>query len=138
MFIDNTLHLLFHFFSEQHDGFLLGDKGYPLLTCLMTPYRHPQPAQERFNAAHGRSRTRVEQAFGILKRRFHCLHDEIRLEPEVACKVIVCAVILNNIALRRNDEVEPLLERRWLIEPVENDTVTGAIVRDDIQRNFFA
>jgi hypothetical protein len=92
----------------------------------------------RFNNAQARTRTRVEQAFGILKRRFHCLHDEIRLHPEQACKVIVCSVIFNNIALKRNDVVEPLLERQYNLAPIDDDAITGRVVRDNLRATYFA
>ena len=51
------------------------------------------------------TRALIEQAIGILKRRFPCLHTELRVKPEKCAKIIVSAVILHNIAVNNNDEL---------------------------------
>ena len=77
-------------FPGQHNGFLLGESGYPCLRFLMTPILHPaSPAEERFNNSLWRTRVLVEQTFGILKRRFQCLHSEVRTTPHNAVTYIV-------------------------------------------------
>ena len=54
-------------------GFLLGDSAYGLSTFLLTPYKIPNCAeQDRFNAAHMKTRVKVECTIGILKARFGC------------------------------------------------------------------
>ncbi|KAJ8930632.1 hypothetical protein NQ314_016547 [Rhamnusium bicolor] len=53
--------------NEYH---LVGDKAYPLLTWLMTPYKqagHLQRTQILHNKKHSTTRVVVENAFGILK-----------------------------------------------------------------------
>ena len=61
----------------------------------MTPIMNMQtPAQERFNGVLCRTRVKVEQAIGVLKKRFNCLHDEMLLQPERACQVIVACAVL--------------------------------------------
>ncbi len=66
----------------DYDGYLLGDSGYPCKTWLLTPFinpvGHPRTA---YNNSLTHTRSRIEQAFGILKRRFICLHTEIRFAP---------------------------------------------------------
>ena len=70
--------------ERQHtleDGVLLGDSGYPLQPFLMTPYLHPRDrSQRRYNVAQRKTRCIVERTIGILKRRFHILHSEIRYD----------------------------------------------------------
>lgn len=64
------------------DGRLLGDSGYPCKPWLLTPYINPQTQNRiRYNNCHTTTRVRVEQAFGLLKRRFLCLHLENRFQP---------------------------------------------------------
>jgi len=84
------------------EGFVLGDSGYGCTPYLLTPYNAPQsPSEERFNRAHKTTRCIIERTFGILKRRFHCLHTELRLQPGPACRVIVACCVLHNISIDR-------------------------------------
>ena len=76
----------------------------------MTPYANPaKRKQERFNGAHKVTRSLIERSFGVLKRRFHILHSEIRMSPERACTIIVACFILHNIAVKLR-EPEPQLD----------------------------
>jgi hypothetical protein len=58
-------------YQEGVTPYLLGDKGYPLLSWIMVPFRDDgQPrnlAQTYFNKRHRRGRSVVENAFGLLK-----------------------------------------------------------------------
>ena len=62
--------------------------------------------KERFNRAHKSTRCTVERAFGILKRQFHCLHGELRLQPGRACRIILACCVLHNIAMERGQRLE--------------------------------
>ncbi|KAI5627715.1 putative nuclease HARBI1, partial [Silurus asotus] len=94
----------------QYNGYLLGDRGYPCLPYLMTPYPEPEPGtQTQFNLAHSRTRAEVEMTIGILKSRFQCLRG-LRVSPERACDIIVDCVVLHNIATIRGESPPPCIE----------------------------
>ncbi|XP_036397406.1 putative nuclease HARBI1 [Megalops cyprinoides] len=101
VFRESTLYNKFE--QGQYDGILLGDRGYPCLPFLMTPYPDPEPrAQCCYNLAYCRTRARVEMTIGILKARFQCLRG-LRVTPERACDIIVATVVLHNIATIRGE-----------------------------------
>lgn len=67
------MHIYFSYLDAR-TGLILGDSGYALKRYLMVPYLTPSNrAEENFNNALCRTRVTIEQAFGILKRRFPCL-----------------------------------------------------------------
>ena len=79
---------------------ILGDSGYMLRPYLLTPYRQPgSTSQSNYNYAHKRTRVVIEQTFGRWKRRFHCLHGEIRMNPDKVCTIIVACAVLHNMAI---------------------------------------
>ncbi|XP_046544229.1 putative nuclease HARBI1 [Haliotis rubra] len=61
------------------DGWLLGDSGYACRPWMLTPLADPQTKPEqRYNAAHIRTRNTVERAFGVLKSKFrYYIHGSI-------------------------------------------------------------
>lgn len=88
----------------QHQGLLLGDKGYPCLPYLLTPLRVSQTNQERrYNASHIRTRCAVERSIGVLKKRFPCLQNRLMYQPSKAAKIVIVCIILHNIAIAAKD-----------------------------------
>ena len=60
--------------NSEENGWLLGDSGYPLETCLMTPVIGTTTNQQnKYNFAHTHSRVVIENSFGVLKMRYRCL-----------------------------------------------------------------
>ena len=97
------------FDNHEVQGLLLGDNGYPLRQYLMTPLLHPAtPAGRRYNAAHTRSRVKIENLFGVWKRRFPCLSRTLALKLDTTLAVIVACGVLHNLA-RQNGITEPQL-----------------------------
>ncbi|XP_038063167.1 putative nuclease HARBI1 [Patiria miniata] len=95
--------------GENEEVYLLGDTGYPSKPWLLTPFLQPGNRPEaRYNGAH----SLVERTIGQWKRRFHCLHGEIRLSPERTCRVIAACAVLHNIAKQQGfpdiDEDDPM------------------------------
>lgn len=123
------------------DGLILGDSGYACKSFLMTPYTRPsQDCQEKFNRAHIRTRCSIERCFGWWKKRFNCLHAEIRMKPERVCIIIMACAVLDNIAIAMKEPMDDV----DIIDEVNNDIniafqgpEEGRVVRDHITRIFF-
>ena len=82
------------------DGCILGDSAYPLREWLLTPFLNPQtPPEVAYTRAFVSTRVTIERCNGVLKRRFHCLHSELRYSPERACKIITACLVLHNMAI---------------------------------------
>ncbi|XP_048011242.1 putative nuclease HARBI1 [Megalobrama amblycephala] len=113
----------------------------------MTPFMNPRnAAQERYNNALTHTRSIVERTIGQLKRRFHCLHSELRIEPSRACKIIVACVVLFNMSKMYSafEEVDELEEEGQEAEEVheanhlqQDFQQAGFAVRDAIVNAFF-
>lgn len=87
-----------------------GDSAYGVCDWLMPPFRrNPEnPAEQRFNVAHKKTRRIVECSFGMLKNRFPCLRFLRVQTPEYAAKIVMVCVIVHNIATKSDfpDEEE--------------------------------
>jgi nuclease HARBI1 len=125
------------------EGVLLGDKGYACKQYLMTPYKDPStPSQKRYNSSLKRTRVLIEQTFGRWKRRFYCLHAEIRLKPDRACRMITACAILHNIAVRNRladfgeDEIDEIVGLND-DGPYIDDSISGLMYRDRFAERAF-
>jgi hypothetical protein len=56
--------------------------------------------------------------FGVLKRRFPCLRNGLRLKLDTTVKVIVACGVLHNISKEQDDDIENYFEE---IEDKEKD-----------------
>ncbi|XP_048259000.1 putative nuclease HARBI1 [Haliotis rufescens] len=127
-----------------HDGFLLGDSGYPCRRYLMTPYHNTGNIRhrDRYNYSLCRTRVLIEQTFGILKRRFPCLSLGLRTNPTRACKYVVSCAILHNIRILKQDIVINHMDELTVQGPdqqqqqfLRND---GFGIRDHIAQSYFS
>ena len=124
------------------NGIILGDSGYPCRRWLMTPYPNPQgAAQERYNVAHKATRVGVEQAFGLLKRRFHILHGEVRLATGIVPQLVAACAVLHNMAIDLGQPEPPdnlPEERQPEGVPYAGPDASGAAYRAHITQTFFS
>lgn len=125
------------------DGVLLGDSGYACSPFLMTPYLNPKtPQEERFNRAHKITRCTIERTFGVLKRRFHVLHSEVRMAPFRVCSLIVACCVLHNLAisLREPDPEDCEMDDEGCAPDLHSQyhgRESGSAVREHIANTFF-
>ncbi|XP_064638335.1 putative nuclease HARBI1 [Lineus longissimus] len=140
---DNSL-ICNRFENNEIPGLLLGDKGYPCRPFLMTPFRNPNnPAENRYNTAHKRTRSVVERLFGVWKKRFPCLKFGIRCKLETAMKVIVATAVLHNIARDlgepeiSDEEDEPEEDEHDNALYMNDNDVLGNAMRQTIVEQYF-
>jgi hypothetical protein len=58
---------------------------------LFTPVvRIRSPKDLAYNTAHSVTCCTIERCIGILKRRWHCPHTELRVAPDRACQIFLC------------------------------------------------
>lgn len=136
--------------TDSVEGFvphLIGDKGYPILPWLITPYRDipggRRSVQELlFNRKLSRARSVVENAFGILKQTFRELHSASDLHITLLPDVVVSCCILHNLLLgQSSEEVDRLLamlQREGMTPVVDDDPIEerpneDGTVRDEVQ-----
>lgn len=122
-------------------GVLLGDSGYACRPFLLTTYPNPQDdAQERFNRAHGQTRSQIERAFGRLKRRSHVLHSEVHMKPFRVCRIVIACAVLHNIciALGEPEEAEEAdVEDNQPQQVPYQGQQDGRAIRDYVARHYF-
>ncbi|MBN3295440.1 HARB1 nuclease, partial [Amia calva] len=136
VFQESTLGQRFE--QGRFDGLLLGDRGYPCLRYLMTPYPDPQAREQiKYNVAHSNTRIRIEMTFGVIKARFACL-QALWVHVERACEVVAACVVLHNIATIRKERAPCQLPMPPdLVDTVTLDHPTGRAVREAITNQFF-
>lgn len=92
---------------------ILGDSGYAIEPWLIIPYLNPQtPDKRKYNRLFKSELVIIERCFGQLKRRFSFLHHPCRVPLRKVPKLIVCCIILHNVAkyLQDPDFPDPLDE----------------------------
>ena len=85
------------------NGLLVGDSGYACRAYLMSPLLNPRSDERRYNTAHRRTRCVIERCFGVLKRRFPCLHSGMRTALRNTLVIVVAVAALHNFALTQRE-----------------------------------
>ncbi len=86
-------------------SYLLGDKGYPLITWIMTPFKKEGQhsiLEILYNRKHKRGRLVVENIFGILKKTFKEL-QKFELHVTFLHDVFTCCCLLHNLFKFENE-----------------------------------
>ena len=118
--------------------YLVADRGYPLLSWCITPFKMgpmglPLSREEAwFNRKHSSTRMSVERAFGILKGRFKEIGTKSALKLDFMPTVIHTCCVLHNILLASKDRtLDQILEECHL--PPMDATDTS---RNDEEEHF--
>lgn len=117
------------------DTHLVGDKAYPCLPQLMTPYKdngHLTNQQKNFNFLLSRTRSTVERSFNLLQKRWRRLKDLL----DVLClrwipKYIVACCVLHNICIMQDD----IFEVDFI--PNEDDGFEIGVPREPDRQRFY-
>lgn len=88
----------------------------------------------------------VERGIGQLKRRFHVLHGEIRVDPAKTSKIVMVCAALHNLCKERNIELPAEEHDGFEDEPVDANPIqplqhgylrNGLLFRDNfVDRHF--
>src|SRR5690606_6459246 len=130
--------------TENARYHLLGDAAYKNTQFLLTPYRTGATgftvAQRRYNRKHCATRVKIENAFGLLKKRWRQLKQLEFWSPKKMSRFVFAVCVLHNICIANEDlwgtesedssgsEVAPALG--------EADSRDGAEKRDRIANGF--
>ena len=108
--------------------YIVADRGYPLLSWCITPYKTgpmgtPLTNKELwFNRKHSSTRISVEKGFGILKARFKEIGGKSSLKLDFVPTVVHTCCVLHNILLASKDRtLVHILEDCHLL-PMDEDS----------------
>ena len=89
--------------------YIVADRGYPLLSWCITPFKMgpmgvPLSREEAwFNRKHSSTRMSVERGFGILKARFKEIGTKSSLKLDFLPTFVHCCCVLHNILFASKD-----------------------------------
>lgn len=127
--------------QNPHRGIILGDSAYPCRYWLMVPFRNATtPTQKAFNTALTKTRVKIENAFGQLKRRFSVLQQKNRRRLDNVMLDIGACFVLHNLAKQWNEPDEVYQEEQddEVDQPGIADNVIGTERRLRLANRIFA
>jgi hypothetical protein len=114
--------------------YLFGDKGYPLINWIMTPFKEDEQhniLELFYNIKHKKGQSVVDNAFGILKKTFKELMHKLDLSVTFLPNISTCCLLHN--LLKTNDEAN--IEHSFCIIELEvnnsHENQLVNIVQDD-------
>lgn len=92
--------------EKQYSYVFVGDEAFQLHPNFMKPYNRAHLTDEKriFNYRLSRARRIVENAFGILTKRFKIFQKQIKFQPEKARKIVMCCCHLHNYLSKWNSD----------------------------------
>ena len=135
--------------------YLIGDEGFSCTDTLLTVVRSAalekltdqrKIAQVKaYNSALKKARVRVEQCFGMMKKRFPAILYQLRCKKiENVQRIISSCVVLHNFLLRDGDPVMNMPEAefrahlaRTNVQWISNNTRGQYTGRDHVINSFF-
>ena len=141
--------------NPQNLQYLIGDEGFSCTDTLLTVVRSAaldkltdqrKIAQVKaYNSALKKARVRVEQCFGMMKKRFPALLYQLRCRKiENVQAIISSCVVLHNFLLKDGDPVMNVPEAefraqlaRTNVQWISNSTRGQYKVRDHVIQSFF-
>lgn len=116
LLIENKLHLPspspLHSTGEPVPFVFIGDEAFPLLKNLMRPYPGNQlnTRKRGYNYRLSRARRIVENAFGVLSKRWRVYRRPFECKVETVDKVVKATCVLHNLLI--NDDIGFLIRNR--------------------------
>ena len=110
--------------------YIVADRGYPLLSWCITPYKKgpmgmPITNEETwFNRKHSSTHMSVERGFGILKARFKEIGGKSSLKLEFLPTVVHTCCVLHNILLASKDRTLDQILAECSLPPMNAEDYT--------------
>ncbi|KAK8597789.1 hypothetical protein V6N13_095187 [Hibiscus sabdariffa] len=124
------------------DVWVVGNKGYPLMDCVLVPYGHQNLtwAKHGFNEKIGEIEKVAKDAFARLKGRWSCLQKRTEVKLQDLPIVLGACCVLHNICEMRNETMDPELKFELFDDEVvpENNirSMAAAQARDHMAHNL--
>uniref|UniRef100_A0A3Q3VWC3 Putative nuclease HARBI1 n=1 Tax=Mola mola TaxID=94237 RepID=A0A3Q3VWC3_MOLML len=133
--------------QDSQEGWLLGDRRYPLRKWLMTPIDSPEtPAEFQYNMAHTATHEIVDRTFRAIQTRFRCLDDTkgyLQYSPERSSSILLACCVLHNASLQSGldawtlERTDPLEQPDGVEEkPEERDSQAEELRKQLILKHF--
>ena len=107
--------------------YIVADRGYPLLSWCITPYKMGPMGtaltneEVWFNRKHSSTRMSVERGFGILKARFKEIGGRSSLKLDFMPTVVHTCCVLHNILLASKDRTLDQILAECHLPPMDVD-----------------
>ncbi|XP_059184212.1 putative nuclease HARBI1 [Centropristis striata] len=134
--------------QDTAEGWLLGDRRYPLKKWLMTPIDCPESQPEfRYNMSHTATHEIVDRTFRAIQTRFRCLDGTkgyLQYSPERSSSIVLACCVLHNASLQSGldawtlERTDPLEQPESLEQRPEDRDSQAEELRKQLIVNHFS